>query len=293
MFSDVSDQTRRMAIAFVSSSLRLDAILQFFFVIIAFAFAHHLLFITNRPNGPPMVRGSLPFLGVALSFLHDPEQFLLKCQKRYGDIFTLYMGGKRLHVVCDSVNGIPSVYRNFKTFPFSVLANHFDIILFGVSEKQAKDTALYKAHFDRLAPSLLAQNMVDRLIENFNMNLQPILAREIHKLDAGGQLSRDGVVIDLDAWLKKIMFECSGKALFGETWPSEDQFFEDYSQWDSGIYDILKGYPNIMTRKAVQARERYYKRLVEMFRKPLINPSKLIEERVEVLPFIEIRLTID
>jgi hypothetical protein len=185
------------------------------------------------------------------------------------------------------------IYRNFKTFPFSVLANHFDIILFGVSEKQAKDTVLYKANLDRVAPNLLAQNMVDRLIENFNMNLQPILTREIHKLDAGGQLSGDGVVIDLDVWLRKIMFECSGKALFGETWPSEDQFFEDYSQWDRGIYDILKGYPDILTRKAVQARERYYQRLMEMFRKPLINPSKLIEERVEVPLFIESRLTVD
>lgn len=287
MLADVPDQVRRLTIAFVSS-FQLQAIPQYVLLIIALAFAHHLLFVTNRPNGPPMVRGSLPFLGVALSFIFDPEGFLLKCQQRYGDIYTLYMGGKRMHVVCDSINGIPTVYRNFKLFPFSLLTNHFDIILFGVSENQAKDSALYKANLDRIAPNLLAQNMVDRLIEVFNTNLQPILAREIHKLDANAQLGNDGVVIDLDVWLKKIMFECSGKTLFGDTWPTDDRFYDDYSEWDNGIYEILKEYPNVLTRKAVQARERYYHRLVEMFRKPLVNPSKLIQERIEVTPRLKL-----
>jgi hypothetical protein len=53
------------------------------FVLITFAY--HFLFVTSGPNEPPLVRGIIPFLGVAPSFLRNPEPFLLDCQKRYGD----------------------------------------------------------------------------------------------------------------------------------------------------------------------------------------------------------------
>src|SRR5208282_3992818 len=108
-----------------------------------------------------------------------------------------YMGGKRMHIVSDSISGIPTVYRNMKVFPFSHLTNHIDIVLFGLSEKKAKDTNLYNAHLEKLAPNLLAQNMVDGLVETFSNNFKPILAREIQKLAVDGQLGKDGVIVDL------------------------------------------------------------------------------------------------
>jgi hypothetical protein len=280
MFSCLADQAHRLIPPFPS----IQALPQYIVLAIALAFAHHFLFIRNGPNSPPMVRGSLPWLGVALSFLRNPERFLLKCQQLHGDIFTLYMGGKRMHVVSDSISGIPTVHRNFKVFQFSLLSNHIDIVLLGLSEKQAKDTDLYKAHIEKLAPNLLAQNMVDGLVEAFSNNLKLILAREIQKLDVDGQLGRDGVIVDLDAWLKKIMFESSGKALFGETWPIEDSFIESYAQFDEQVYEIVKEYPYFFVRKALQGRERYYQRVLEMFQQPLVNPANLIQERLKVPP---------
>ena len=116
-----------------------------------------------------------------------------------------------MNVVSDSTNGIPTVYRNFKVFPFTLLTNHVDIVLFGVSEKQAKDVDLYKANLDKLAPNLLAQNMVDALVERFSNNLRPTLGREIQKLDVDGNLGKDGVIVDLDAWLKESCLKVAGK----------------------------------------------------------------------------------
>ena len=66
---------------------------------------------------------------------------------------------------------------------------------------------------------LLAQGGVEQFIHNYSKNLRPILARETKKLDYDGMLAKDGVVVKLDKWLRKIMFECIGKTLFGETWP--------------------------------------------------------------------------
>jgi hypothetical protein len=188
-----------------------------------------------------------------------------------------------MHIIADPINGIPAVYRNFKTFTFQILSNNFDIVLFGVSEKQAKDAALYKANLTAIAPNLLSQDAVETLIENFDKNLKPVLSREVRKLDTDGQLSKEGVVVDLIPWLRKIMFEASGKALFGETWPSDDGFLDDFVEFENGTYRILKRYPRFLTQKAIQARERYYHKLVDMFQKPLVNPGPLMPERLKVL----------
>jgi Cytochrome P450 len=260
--------------------------------IIAFAFVHHFFFINNGPNGPPMVRGTIPFLGVAFEFLRNPEQLLLKCQELHGDIFTLYIGGKRMHIICDSINAIPTIYRNFNLFGFSVLQQYFDMVLFGDSEKHAKDVKMHRASIDKLAPNLLAQDMVDDLVKTFDINLQSILSRETAKLNVDGQLDREGVVVDLHVWVRKLMFECSGKTLFGETWPTNDEFCEDYYQFEDGVYEILKGYPYILTRKAVQARERYYQRLVEMLRKPLVKPSRVVSGKLEVTVYFDLLLNL-
>jgi hypothetical protein len=104
---------------------------------------------------------------------------------------------------------------------------------------------------------LLPQDIVASLIKEFNSNLQPILAEAIAKLDVDGKLSKDGLVVSLDVWLRRIMFECSGKTLFGQTWPTEDEFYNDYCIWDEDMYMILKNYPYIFTRRAILARERY------------------------------------
>src|SRR5438477_8202388 len=67
---------RARSVFAIASCLRVQAVHEYIVLAIALAFAYHFLFITNSPNGPPLVRGPLPFLGAGLSFLRDPENFL-------------------------------------------------------------------------------------------------------------------------------------------------------------------------------------------------------------------------
>jgi hypothetical protein len=253
-------------------------------VILFLPFIYHAVCITRYPGGPPFLKGYLPYLGVAIPFLRNPEGFLRECQEEFGGIFTLYMGGKRLHVVSDPISGIPTIWRNPKVFTFSVLANQFDITLFGVAEKQAKDTVFYKAQLKLIQPHLFASEAVTTLIKNFNDNLQIILPREIAKLGDETKLETEGVVVNLDQWLKRLLFECSGRSFFGPTWPNDDDFFNDFYMWDEGIYSILKNYPSFLTKKAIDARERYYKKLEDMFLGKDFAPARVILERVNVNP---------
>jgi Cytochrome P450 len=244
--------------------------------IVALSFAYHILLIRAKPNAPPLVKSVFPFISAALSFARNLESFLRRCQLRYGDIFTLYMAGKRMHIVCDPIYGIPTVFKTPKIFNRDVSVDTFSGVLFGTPKQLIYDKELYHEELDLFPGTLLSNEAVAILIKEFNSNLQKILPREIEKLDLKGDLNASGVTIDLVTWIQRIMFQCSGKTFFGETWPTDEQFFEDYLIW------ILGMYPCIFTRKAIQGRERYYRRWLEMFKQPLCNPSRVITERMRV-----------
>ncbi|KAG1151301.1 hypothetical protein G6F37_001607 [Rhizopus arrhizus] len=52
----------------------------------------------KNPKEPPVVFSWIPFMGNAVEFGINPIAFLQKCQKKYGDVFTFYMVGKRVTV---------------------------------------------------------------------------------------------------------------------------------------------------------------------------------------------------
>ena len=250
--------------------------------IIGIAYAYHLLLLKENPGAPPLVKSWIPFFGTAFSFIRNPEKFVLECRQRYGDMYTLYMVGKRLHVVCDPFVGIPSIYKRDKTFSISVVNRSFGLKYLGRQEKFLNDVE-YEATSQALSvPWLLAQDKVDILITEFNKNLQPIILREVNKLQRNGQFGENGQPFSIDVWILRVMFECSGKTLFGETWPEDDEFFEDWKTWDDALYPMLKGYPSIFTQKARMARERYYERVLNMFKQPFVRPNGFIRERIEV-----------
>lgn len=192
------------------------------------------------------------------------------------------MVGLRLHVICDPVSGIPTVYKDHKTFSQKTSTHAFSGRVLGISEEAYNDTELDNAGRAHFIPLLLAQEKVDSLVSTYNDALHECLERQIKQLDRDGQLSKDGVVVEMDAWLRRIMGECSGKALFGETWPTDDKFYEDYNTFDEGVYPILKKYPSFLIRKSIEARERIYARLIKIFNQPLIRPGELIVERIKV-----------
>ena len=246
------------------------------------AFAYHFLILQPHTGAPPLVKSWIPFIGTAIPFLANPEKFILQCKARYGDIFTLYMGGMRLHVVSDAAQGIPTVYKDHKTYSMSTVEQAFSGRVLGMSQREVNDTEFGVVTRATFVPLLLAQEKVDGLMAMYNKALHVCLEREIKRIDKEGDLNGKGVVVDMIALVRRIMGEASGKALFGETWPEDDEFFKDYETFDNGIYPLLKKYPSIFTRKTIEARERCHHRIVKLFQQPLVNCSELIEERVKV-----------
>ncbi|KAI8967248.1 lanosterol 14-alpha demethylase [Mycotypha africana] len=57
------------------------------------------LFGPKNSKAPPVVFSWIPFMGNAIEFGINPIQFLQKCQKKYGDVFTFHMVGKKVTVL--------------------------------------------------------------------------------------------------------------------------------------------------------------------------------------------------
>lgn len=280
VFESFLNQVQQWTLPVIDSRNAIRAII----VLIAIALAHHLLLVNKNPNGPPLVKSILPFIGAGLSFNRNPEKFLRACSEKYGGIFTLYMGGRRMHVVGDMAQGIPTILKQHKIYDAFFSTRSFATILFGVTQKQIEDAQLQKESFDLFHPHLLASEAVNALMDVFTANLETTMVRETQKLNVDGQLDKEGVIVDLDVWVHKILVEVTGRTLFGETWPFDDEFLNDLRIWDNDIFSLLKGYPAFLIPKAMASRERYYTRILKMLQEPLVNPSKLIEERIKVMP---------
>ncbi|KAF2714261.1 cytochrome P450 51A [Pleomassaria siparia CBS 279.74] len=54
--------------------------------------------LPRRKSEPPMVFHWLPFIGNAISYGTEPSDFYIACRKKYGDIFTFILLGKKLTV---------------------------------------------------------------------------------------------------------------------------------------------------------------------------------------------------
>jgi hypothetical protein len=81
-----------------------------------------------RTGEPPLVTGVWPFVGVALAFGRDATRFIMSCRARHGEVFTLYLGGRRMTFVLDPMS-YPTVLKarqlSFRPIADAVMATAF------------------------------------------------------------------------------------------------------------------------------------------------------------------------
>nr|Q9UVC3.1 RecName: Full=Lanosterol 14-alpha demethylase; AltName: Full=CYPLI; AltName: Full=Cytochrome P450 51; AltName: Full=Cytochrome P450-14DM; AltName: Full=Cytochrome P450-LIA1; AltName: Full=Sterol 14-alpha demethylase [Cunninghamella elegans]AAF20263.1 cytochrome P450 [Cunninghamella elegans] len=89
------------------------------------------LIVPKNPNEPPNVFSLIPVLGNAVQFGMNPVAFLQECQKKYGDVFTFTMVGKRV-TVCLGADGNQFVFNSKQNLSSAAEAyNHMTKYVFG------------------------------------------------------------------------------------------------------------------------------------------------------------------
>ena len=61
-------------------------------------------FLFRNPNEPPIVFHWVPVIGSTISYGIDPYKFFFECRKKYGDVFTFILLGKKT-TVCLGTKG--------------------------------------------------------------------------------------------------------------------------------------------------------------------------------------------
>lgn len=247
------------------------------------SYIYHIIFVRAKPSEPPLIKGWLPYLGVTIPFLLGQESYITTLRSRHGEIFTLYMMGYRITVVLDPISGIPAVYRQSKIFSFSEWEKHAEIAIMGLDRKIADNRAMMTDLWATLAPYLSQPNRVMEITRSFVRHLSEIYDRELPKWVERGITSDEGMVIDFKNWWYRWMFEAAGKALFGDTFPTEESFFDDYEVFEERFGEFMMQFPCFLIRKNVAARKRFRKRMSEFFAQGLVNESAFVRARINVL----------
>jgi hypothetical protein len=251
-------------------------------ILILLAYIYHVFLVRASPSEPPLIKGYMPYIGVTIPFLLGQESYITSLRSSYGEIFTLYMMGYRITVVLDPISGIPAVYRRSKTFSFSEWEKHAEIAIMGLDRKIADNKAMMTDLWATLAPYLSQPNRVMDITREFARHLSEIYDRELPRWIERGILTEEGMQIDFKNWWYRWMFEAAGKALFGETFPSEESFFDDYERFEEKFGEFMMKFPEFLIRKHIAARKRFRKRMSQMFERGLVNESPFVKARIQV-----------
>lgn len=243
------------------------------------AYAYHILFIEPRPSEPPLIKGYIPFIGAAPQGLLSPATFMLACKRRYGDIFTIYALGNRVHMVSDPIDGVPAVFKKSKQLSFRAGLKQVYIKALGFTGKRLEEEELDKEHFAMIPPYLLSTTAVDELTVRFIK----FLLRDIRTQVATDTTWKSGKIVDLFDWASARLFFASGPALYGDgIFDGAESILDDFRKFDD-MFAMRVALPMWMTKPFAQARKRIWDVLGPKFAQGLKDPSNFAKKRIEVI----------
>lgn len=213
----------------------------------------------SRPTRPPLLPYSLPFLGIALSFLSKtPGKFWRFLQHTLDahpalSIVTLYMGGRKIHVL-HSPKAVTSLFkaRNVSRdiFNHDIMVKAMGLpprdaeIIYPWRRDPSKKGAISDfehLQFDIYNKYLLTTNAVNSLTSRF-------LDFYLHDLDTCPQhTSSEWHTIDLVSFLKRKMFAASALAIYGSNLYNRLPDFADrYWDYDTGFLPRFYSLPRLL-----------------------------------------------
>ena len=234
---------------------------------------HHFFLLRNGPNEPPLVKGPLPFLGCAISLQRNFRSFLLQNRAKYGDIFCIYVAGKRIHIISDPVDGIPTHFRN-RNFGFSNFSESMRRKVFLNTVEEIQNTSMSNDLAASLIPSLLSVEATNVLVDRLLAHSEPTLKRWTESV--GNEWKQ----VDLIDWCCRFVFELSTTALMGPSFPKDDELYRDLMKFDNNLVTVWRN-PEIFLWKEQAVARKLIQRMKTFYANGM-DPSEIVRVRVEV-----------
>jgi sterol 12-alpha-hydroxylase len=261
--------------------LLFQIVLSLICVAVTAAIFYHFVLLRNDPNEPPLIKGNIPFLGCAIPFGRDMQSFLLKNQAKYGSIFTLYVGGKRIHIISDPVEGVPVHFRH-KNFGFAEFAEMMRKKLFLNTEEEVGDEVMTNELAATLVPALLANEATAELINKMVAHLQPCIDRLVE------EIGDEWKEIDLLDWCCNLVFELSNIAIMGKAFPNDAELFHDMLQFEDNFLTTWK-WPEFLLKKEQGLSRKLVERMRDVYEAGT-DVSEIMRRRIAVQ--LSVRITL-
>lgn len=257
----------------MTTILFIQIVLSLICVAVTAAIFYHFVLLRNDPNEPPLIKGNIPFLGCAIPFGRDMQSFLLQNQAKYGSIFTLYVGGKRIHVISDPIEGVPAHFRH-KNFGFAEFAEMMRKKQFLNTEEEVGDQAMTNDLAATLTPGLLSSEANAELINRMVAHLQPCIDRLVE------EIGDEWKEIDLIDWCCNLIFELSNIAIMGKTFPKDAQLFRDLLLFEDNFLTVWK-LPEFLVKKEQAVARRLIERMKDVYEAGM-DAGEIMRRRMEV-----------
>jgi cytochrome P450 len=204
----------------------------------------------RRAGEPPLIRGSLPHLGSALSVGRDAPRYLAACRERHGDVFTLIVAGRRMTFVLDPLSYVAVLKCPQLQFgPVEDEAMALGFGLPGVRERMPFDQLVEYDHTYLKGP-----------------HLAPVTARMAERLGPAmlRAASHDWRAVELYELVWRLLFAAGTDALFGDGHGEDEQLAASFKQFDRAFPLLMGDLPELLTKPAIAARADVRARLLDV-----------------------------
>lgn len=218
----------------------------------------------RRDGEPPLVRGVVPYVGVAVAFGKDATSFVQRCQAEHGDVFTLFVAGDRMTFVLDPLS-TPAVLKA-KQLSFHPVSDGILARAFKLPNARGR---LDLEEIEAIGRTRLRGERLEELSSNMGRRLEALIPAAVTDTWQAAQLY--DVVWD-------IMFRAGTEALFG-TGTVTPELRADFETFDRQFPLLVAGLPRPLVKAGNDALER-----LGQAELPGKNPSHWIRDRQ---PFID------
>ncbi|KAK7203062.1 cytochrome P450 [Myxozyma melibiosi] len=221
--------------------------------ILAPVFLYHNVALRSTSAEPPLIKGRLPFIGVALNFVSDPQPLLEKMRAKLGWIYTLYLGGRRMTIVSDPVLGIRQVYSQGRIFDAGEFFRYLNIKLFNYTERINSNSEFQEALVRHVITYLSSPANIDAIAKDLQAEYR-VLVDENSPFCNDDYTLQNGTTVDLYGFARKTMYVSAAYAVFGKSFPA-DSLYRNYINFEDSLLRFIKGYPYVFNRSGQDARK--------------------------------------
>ncbi|XP_057590887.1 cytochrome P450 7B1 [Hippopotamus amphibius kiboko] len=231
---------------------------------------------TRRPGEPPLIKGWLPYFGVALKLQKDPVRFMTSLQKQYGDVFTLLLGGNYITFILDPFQ-FQSLVKNQK-LSFRMFTSKLLMRVFSIKKLMTDHDLNDEIH---TTYQLLQGKHLDTLMENAMQRIKQVFESQLLKTTSWDTEY-------LLTFCSSVIFEVTFTTMHGNV-PADDrktfmtEFRDLFLKFDDKFTQLASGIPTELLGDIKSIRMKLIKRLTAENLAKLQRWSEVVQMRQDVL----------